>query len=287
MGFRFRKSISCGPVRINLSKSGIGYSVGVKGARITKKANGGTRTTLSVPGTGISYVSDSKKGRKKIMNSNTNKTKMKEVSYTATSAEGYNVNNIFNKFELSDKEMLLLSFISQNYQQFNNEFSIHDMSALGHISTATYYNNLYDKALLLKPAKGKYALNIKLINKLANEEIERQKIAEEVKRQRIIEEEENKRKAFEAQEAARLKQLEQKEIYMAAGKNILGTSISIFFTLLFIALGISYIKEGFDFGLAIAMFGMGVISSPLGPKKAWVKIISAIGFFIFMAAISC
>ena len=61
MGFRFRKSVSFGPVRINLSKSGIGYSVGTKGARITKKANGGTRTTLSIPGTGISHVSDSKK----------------------------------------------------------------------------------------------------------------------------------------------------------------------------------------------------------------------------------
>lgn len=61
MGFRFRKSVSFGPVRVNLSKSGIGYSVGAKGARITKKANGGTRTTLSVPGTGISHVSGSKK----------------------------------------------------------------------------------------------------------------------------------------------------------------------------------------------------------------------------------
>ena len=61
MGFRFRKSVSFGPVRVNLSKSGVGYSVGTKGARITKKANGGTRTTLSIPGTGISHVSDSKK----------------------------------------------------------------------------------------------------------------------------------------------------------------------------------------------------------------------------------
>lgn len=59
MGFRFRKSIKVGPARINLSKSGVGYSVGTKGLRFTKKADGGTRTTASIPGTGISYVKDS------------------------------------------------------------------------------------------------------------------------------------------------------------------------------------------------------------------------------------
>lgn len=58
MGFRFRKSIKAGPVRINLSKSGVGYSVGGKGFRYTKKAGGGTRTTVSIPGTGISHVSE-------------------------------------------------------------------------------------------------------------------------------------------------------------------------------------------------------------------------------------
>jgi Protein of unknown function (DUF4236) len=34
MGWYLRKSLSFGPLRLNLSKSGIGYSVGVKGARI-------------------------------------------------------------------------------------------------------------------------------------------------------------------------------------------------------------------------------------------------------------
>ncbi len=42
MGFRFRKSVSLfgGAFRINFSKSGIGYSYGGKGARVTKTANG-------------------------------------------------------------------------------------------------------------------------------------------------------------------------------------------------------------------------------------------------------
>lgn len=60
MGLRFRKSKSFGPFRVNISKSGIGYSVGGKGFRYTKKAGGGTRTTASIPGTGISYVTESK-----------------------------------------------------------------------------------------------------------------------------------------------------------------------------------------------------------------------------------
>lgn len=62
MGFRFRKSINLGGgFRINLSKSGIGYSFGTKGFRVTKKAKGGTRYTASIPGTGISYVEETGK----------------------------------------------------------------------------------------------------------------------------------------------------------------------------------------------------------------------------------
>lgn len=60
MGLRFRKSIRAGELgRINLSKSGVGFSYGVKGLRYTKKSGGGSRVTASVPGTGVSYVKDS------------------------------------------------------------------------------------------------------------------------------------------------------------------------------------------------------------------------------------
>ena len=58
MGFRLRKSFGGKAFRVNISKSGIGYSTGVKGFRVTKKAGGGTRTTSSIPGTGISFVND-------------------------------------------------------------------------------------------------------------------------------------------------------------------------------------------------------------------------------------
>ena len=59
MGFRFRKSINLGGgFRINLSKSGVGYSWGTKGYRVTKTAKGKTRTTASIPGTGLSYTQE-------------------------------------------------------------------------------------------------------------------------------------------------------------------------------------------------------------------------------------
>ncbi len=66
MGFRYRKSINLGGgFRINLSKSGVGYSWGVKGYRVTKTASGRTRKTYSIPGTGISWVDESGNGRRK------------------------------------------------------------------------------------------------------------------------------------------------------------------------------------------------------------------------------
>lgn len=59
MGFRYRKSINLGGgFRINLSKSGVGYSWGIKGYRVTKTAKGNLRRTISIPGTGISHVSE-------------------------------------------------------------------------------------------------------------------------------------------------------------------------------------------------------------------------------------
>jgi len=58
MGFRFRKSIKIAPgVRINISKKGLSsLSVGRPGAtvNINKK---GTRTTVGIPGSGLSHSS--------------------------------------------------------------------------------------------------------------------------------------------------------------------------------------------------------------------------------------
>ena len=57
MGFYFRKSANFGPFRVNLSKSGLGYSVGGRGFRTGHTASGHSYTRLSLPGTGIGYRS--------------------------------------------------------------------------------------------------------------------------------------------------------------------------------------------------------------------------------------
>lgn len=61
MGIRFRKTINLGNgFKLNFSKSGIGGSWGTKGLRVTRTAKGSTRVTVSIPGTGISYVKEVK-----------------------------------------------------------------------------------------------------------------------------------------------------------------------------------------------------------------------------------
>lgn len=56
MGLRLRKSFNLGPFRATISKSGVSTSVGTKGYRVTKLANGKVMKTASIPGTGISHV---------------------------------------------------------------------------------------------------------------------------------------------------------------------------------------------------------------------------------------
>ena len=64
MGLRFHKTIKLGPININLSKSGVGFSVGTKGARVGRTAKGNIRTSVGIPGTGISYVTEKSTKRK-------------------------------------------------------------------------------------------------------------------------------------------------------------------------------------------------------------------------------
>ena len=55
MGFTYRKTVGFGPFRINVSKSGVGYSVGRTGFRTGVSSRGKRYTTFSVPGTGMGY----------------------------------------------------------------------------------------------------------------------------------------------------------------------------------------------------------------------------------------
>lgn len=92
MGFRFRKSFNLGKgLKINLSKHGIGYSVGTKGVRVTKTAKGTTRKTLTLPGTGLSYVTESKSDKDKKITKD--RESIKDKSFDEI------VDNIANSFD--------------------------------------------------------------------------------------------------------------------------------------------------------------------------------------------
>lgn len=62
MGFTYRKSIKLGPFRVNLSKSGVGASVGGPGFRTGVSGAGRRYTSFSLPGTGMGYRTSGGKG---------------------------------------------------------------------------------------------------------------------------------------------------------------------------------------------------------------------------------
>ena len=53
MGWRFRRSLKLGPLKLNFSKSGIGISAGVRGFRVGTDAKGRSYTAASIPGSGL------------------------------------------------------------------------------------------------------------------------------------------------------------------------------------------------------------------------------------------
>jgi hypothetical protein len=53
MAWNFRKSLNFGPLRVNLSKKGLGFSVGGRGFRAGRDAQGRSYSQTSIPGTGI------------------------------------------------------------------------------------------------------------------------------------------------------------------------------------------------------------------------------------------
>lgn len=55
MGLFYRKSLNFGPFRVNLSTSGIGYSLGGRGFRVGRTSRARSYTAFSLPGTGLGY----------------------------------------------------------------------------------------------------------------------------------------------------------------------------------------------------------------------------------------
>ena len=66
MGMRFKKSKKIAPgVKLNVSNKSVGVSVGGKGVHHSVSSSGRKTTTVSAPGTGLSYVKTSGGGSRK------------------------------------------------------------------------------------------------------------------------------------------------------------------------------------------------------------------------------
>jgi Protein of unknown function (DUF4236) len=59
--FRLRRSVKVAPgVRINFNKKSVGLSLGTRGARYSVNSSGRRTTSVGIPGTGLSYRSQSR-----------------------------------------------------------------------------------------------------------------------------------------------------------------------------------------------------------------------------------
>ncbi len=56
MGIRFRRSKNLGPFRVTLGLQGISFSAGIKGLRVTRRADGKTQVSAGIPGSGLYYT---------------------------------------------------------------------------------------------------------------------------------------------------------------------------------------------------------------------------------------
>ena len=102
MGFYFRKSKSVGPFKLNFSKSGVGVSTGVKGARLSMGPNG---TYINVGKNGVYY-------RKKISGS---LAKKKNISAKRTNSPEFNYENPY-----SFTDAIRVSASSENMSELGN-----------------------------------------------------------------------------------------------------------------------------------------------------------------------
>jgi hypothetical protein len=65
MSFRWRKRVGRCPVRANLSRRGVGWSIGFPGFRIGISASGWPYISIGLPGSGASYYKRLGGGRRR------------------------------------------------------------------------------------------------------------------------------------------------------------------------------------------------------------------------------
>ena len=90
MSWRFRRSMKVGPFRLNFGKTGLSsVSVGPRGASVNIPVgrSGGTRTTVGIPGTGLSWSSEQAPARSTRERQQAQRVRPQETSTESTIRE--------------------------------------------------------------------------------------------------------------------------------------------------------------------------------------------------------
>lgn len=209
MGIRFRKSFGNKFFRTTVSKSGISFSTGIPGLRLTKKANGKIATTLGIPTTGISYTKEhniayNKNNQKKIQN-NKEVIKKDEID---------NWYDLISFSTLDEKTLFLLGYFSglMNKYKENTEhivsvegicipFKVVDVNncaakmGLGRNYTSSHLSKMVEKGWFVREERGVYKINKEAIIpyvKTYNEYLTDKKELEELEQMVKLEKEKEK-----------------------------------------------------------------------------------------------
>lgn len=123
MGFYFRKSKSFGPVRVNLSKSGVGVSTGVKGARLSFGPRG---TYVNLGRNGIYYRKKigGKSSRSKKTSRQTSYTNNYQVPPTSIQQPGYDYSDAIRVYDNSYSDSVLGQEIIKDIEKVKGFFWI-------------------------------------------------------------------------------------------------------------------------------------------------------------------
>lgn len=148
MGLRFRKSIKIAPgIKVNLSKSGTSLSIGGRGSTVNISSRG-VRTTYSIPGTGISYVTQTSSSRKTRNISSNNRSAYQELIKQQKEQEKQRLSQqAQDSYELFKEQIELLANILKDRER--DSFDWESVSA----SRGEYIQQTYVPPDFIEPQK--------------------------------------------------------------------------------------------------------------------------------------
>jgi hypothetical protein len=227
MGLRFRKSFGWGPFRATLSKSGVSFSAGVKGARITKKANGNIATSLGVPGTGVYHYKEYSNTKAQTKQPQYSKNQVEQMALSQIQSNPTEWHDLIPFTSVDEKELFILCYYAGLMNGYTDgqvvEVTVKDICVpfkivdvnniaaknnLPRNCTSARLTTMVEKGWLVKEGRGIYKLNEQAIypylkqwvNIQEQEKERQQRELETLQRFNAKQEEEARRIALEEQE---------------------------------------------------------------------------------------